>query len=97
MLVVSVKEGEYLMIGDDIRILFIEEMSSNCMRIGINAPKTVPVVRGKPYEKRLLENAEKNLKRLEEIELKKQDHIIAKQKTKEKRRIAAIEKREKKA
>ncbi len=96
MLLLTVKEGDYLMIGDDIRIQFIEEMSGKCLRIGIDAPKSLRVSRSKLYEKSLLDEAEKNSSKLEEIELQKQAQIMASQKRQEKRRVKALEKQKRK-
>ncbi len=45
MLVLSRKEGEQLLIGDNI-VLTVNRISGNRVAIGINAPKEVPIVRG---------------------------------------------------
>ncbi|TWT54029.1 hypothetical protein Pla22_16640 [Rubripirellula amarantea] len=45
MLVLSRKEGEKLLIGDDI-VLTINRISGNRVAIGIEAPRQVRVVRG---------------------------------------------------
>lgn len=51
MLKLQVKEpGEYLMIGEDVKIVFTG-WSKNYLRIMVDAPKEVPVVRSKAAEK----------------------------------------------
>lgn len=45
MLVLSRKEGEKLMIGDDI-VLTITRINGNRVAVGIEAPRSVRIVRG---------------------------------------------------
>ena len=45
MLVLSRKEGEQLMIGDDI-VVTINRISGNRVAVGIDAPRSVRIVRG---------------------------------------------------
>lgn len=45
MLVLSRKEGEQLLIGDDV-VLTVNRISGNRVAIGIDAPKHVRIVRG---------------------------------------------------
>lgn len=51
MLILSRKVGQRICIGDDIEILVVE-ISENQVRLGVDAPKKVPV-----YRKELLEQA----------------------------------------
>lgn len=44
MLVLTRKEGERIMIGDDVRITIVR-VTGNQVRIGIEAPREVPVYR----------------------------------------------------
>lgn len=48
MLSLGRKEDEYIMIGDDIKIKIIK--SEGTVRIGIEAPSDLPIVRGELYE-----------------------------------------------
>ena len=52
MLRMSVKQEEYILIGDDIKIVFLGGTGGH-MRIMIDAPKEVNIVRSKAIEKRL--------------------------------------------
>lgn len=56
MLILTRRIGEILMIGDDIEIA-ICGVNGNQVRIGVNAPKDVPVHRLEVY-KRILEEKE---------------------------------------
>jgi carbon storage regulator CsrA len=49
MLLLSVKEGDYIMIGDDIMVKIIG--GSNVSKIGVEAPKNVTVRRQVVYER----------------------------------------------
>jgi carbon storage regulator CsrA len=49
MLLLSVKEGDYIMIGDDIKVKIIG--GSSVSKIGIDAPKNVPIKRQAVYER----------------------------------------------
>ena len=51
MLRLSVRDEEFLMIGDDVKIVFLG--SSGQTRIMIDAPKDVNIVRSKAIEKRI--------------------------------------------
>lgn len=50
MLVITRRVGETLMIGDDIEVTVLG-VKGNQVRIGINAPKEVPVHRAEVYER----------------------------------------------
>ncbi len=52
MLRMSVSTEEFLMIGDDIRIVFLGG-TGNHIRIMVDAPKEIPIVRSKAMEKRI--------------------------------------------
>ena len=52
MLRMSVKHEEYIMIGDDVKIVFLGGGAGHT-RIMIDAPKEVNIVRSKAIEKRL--------------------------------------------
>lgn len=51
MLVISRKFGEELVIGDNI-IVSIQRVSGDCVRLGIEAPKEIPVVRSELIEQK---------------------------------------------
>ena len=52
MLRMSVKNGEYIMVGDDVKIVFLGGGAGQT-RIMIDAPKEINVVRSKAIEKRI--------------------------------------------
>ena len=55
MLVISRRKEESVMIGDDIEVIILDVRGS-AVRIGIQAPKSVPVFRKEIYEKRAQQN-----------------------------------------
>ena len=56
MLIITRRPGEKLMIGDDV-VVEIIEVSGSSVRIGIAAPKSVPVYREEIYSAVKAENA----------------------------------------
>ncbi len=56
MLVLSRKEGEQLLIGDDI-VLTINRISGNRVAIGIEAPRDVRILRGELERVKVAESA----------------------------------------
>lgn len=57
MLIVTRKKGESLMIGDDIEIV-ISKIDEGSVKIGIQAPKNVQILRKELYEEVEQENME---------------------------------------
>jgi carbon storage regulator len=57
MLIITRKKGESLMIGDDIEII-ISKIDDGSVKIGINAPKNVSILRKEIYEEVENENKE---------------------------------------
>jgi len=58
MLVITRNVGESLMIGDDVKIIFLGSAGRGReMKIGIEAPRTIPVFRTEVYERIKLEKA----------------------------------------
>ena len=52
MLMLNVRKGDYIMIGDDIKItLFGVKEGGRVSRVGIEAPKEIPVLRQEVYER----------------------------------------------
>lgn len=67
MLIITRKKGESLMIGDDIEIT-ISKIDDGSVKIGINAPKNISIVRKELYEE--VENENKQATKID-IELLK--------------------------
>ena len=57
MLIITRKKGESLMIGDDIEIT-ISKIDDGSVKIGINAPKDISILRKELYEQVKEENRE---------------------------------------
>jgi len=57
MLIITRKKGESLMIGDDIEIV-ISKIDDGSVKIGINAPKEVQILRKELFEEIKQENKE---------------------------------------
>lgn len=51
MLKLSMRSGEYLMLGEDVKVIFTGGTGNN-LHIMVDAPKEVPVVRNRAAEKR---------------------------------------------
>ena len=47
MLAVTLVEGDYIMIGDKIRVHFDHKVSRDSLSLGIEAPRDVQILRGK--------------------------------------------------
>ena len=58
MLVLSRQKDESIMIGDDVEITIVD-IRGNKVRLGITAPKTIPVHRREVYEAIQCEKSEK--------------------------------------
>ncbi len=57
MLVLTRKEGEGIVIGDDVRV-YIVEMKNGSIRLGIDAPKDKKIYRQEVYDRICRENRE---------------------------------------
>lgn len=57
MLIITRKKGESLMIGDDIEII-VSKIDDGSVKIGINAPKDVTILRKELYQEVENENKE---------------------------------------
>ena len=57
MLVLTLRQGDYLMIGDGIKVHYEAMEGKDHLILGIDAPREVPVVRGKIYEEAIAKQA----------------------------------------
>jgi len=53
MLLISLSEGDYVMIGGNIKVSYDHIKGKNSLVLGIEAPKDVDILRGEFYEKEL--------------------------------------------
>ena len=58
MLNLTVREGEYLLIGSDIKITLNKGSYKDSLSMGIDAPKSIKILRGKLYEKMIMDKAD---------------------------------------
>ena len=58
MLVLTLKEGEYLMIGDNVRFTFDRVEDKDKISVAIDAPKDVKILRSEVHERNLAVRAE---------------------------------------
>ena len=57
MLYVSLREGDYIMIADKIRVTYDHLEGKNHLVLGIDAPKDIEILRGKLYEEQIEKKA----------------------------------------
>jgi len=69
MLVLSRQRDESIMIGDDVEIIIVD-VRGDKVRLGITAPKSIPVHRREIYD--AIQREKKEKEELEKKELKKQ-------------------------
>lgn len=68
MLTLTVKEGQYIKIGDNIFVKYSNNVKTNSISLSIEAPKEIPITRSEVYERSLEEKAKKNPEYLPELE-----------------------------
>lgn len=56
MLVIGRKPGEYVMIGDSIKVKVVKSDNGD-LRLAIDAPKDIEITRGEVYEERMKKEA----------------------------------------
>jgi len=58
MLLISLNEGDYVMIGDSVKVTYDHLNGKNSLVLGIEAPKNIDILRGEYYERELLKLAD---------------------------------------
>jgi len=58
MLLVTLSEGDYIMIGENIKVHFDHKAGRDTLALGIEAPKEVSILRGKLYEEGIAKMAD---------------------------------------
>lgn len=77
MLILTRKVGESILLGDNVEI-FLTEVNKNSARIGIEAPKSIPVYRKEIYEKIKKENQEASSHKINDEEFDKINKMLKK-------------------
>lgn len=70
MLILSRKNGEKIMIGDNIEVVILE-MKGDQVKIGVEAPRSMKVYRGEVYDEIQVENREASNIDKEQIDILK--------------------------
>jgi carbon storage regulator len=76
MLILTRKLGESIMIGDRIEVV-LTDLNNGAARIGINAPKEMPVYRKEIYEKILKENRKASSPLLDSAEFEALNRLLS--------------------
>ena len=58
MLLISLREGDYVMIGENVRVSYDHLKGRDHLVLAIEAPKDVNIARGKVYEQAIAEKAQ---------------------------------------
>ena len=82
MLVLSRQKDESIMIGDDVEITIVD-VRGDKVRLGITAPKEIPVHRMEVYEAIQREKREKQAQEHEKSEKQTQEHEKSEKQTQE--------------
>ena len=89
MLNLTMNSGEYLLIGKDVRIMFDWGTHKNNMRISVDAPREIPVIRSKVLKRAVDELAAGGdtdyIAALHELEERELNHLKAIAEEKQKR------------
>ncbi len=63
MLYITLREGDYFMVGNNVKITYERTAGRDSMYVGIDAPREVKVIRGQVYENEIAKLAETGDKR----------------------------------
>jgi len=77
MLILTRKIGESILVGDDIEV-FLTEITKGAARIGINAPRNMPVYRKEIYDRIKEENEVASSTIIDDSQFEKLNALIAK-------------------
>ena len=79
MLLISLREGDYVMLGDNIKVCYDHMKGKDHLVLGFEAPKDVEIVRGKLYEESIAQSAEQGDKEAQELSKKLKKEYAARQ------------------
>lgn len=80
MLLVTVREGDYVMIGENIKVHFDVMRGKEGLTLGIEAPREIEVLRGSLYEKNIAEMAQAGDESARALHQKLREEHIARRK-----------------
>ena len=87
MLVITLREGDYIMIGEDIKIQYDHINGKDHLALGIEAPRDLSILRGKVYEENLEAKAAAGDLEAQQLSKKLRKEYAARRKKAEIRRI----------
>ena len=67
MLSISLREGDYFMIGDNIKIIYNRSAGKDSVHINVEAPRELKILRGQLYEEEIALRAKANDKKAQQI------------------------------
>ena len=67
MLKLTLDQGDYVMIGDDIKVSFITKRGGKQLVLGFDAPKDVKIMRERVHEELLLQEAGEDTKQAQQL------------------------------
>jgi sRNA-binding carbon storage regulator CsrA len=58
MLLITLREGDYFLIGDNVKVSFERTEGRDVISVGVDAPREVQIQRGQVYERKIAQMAE---------------------------------------
>ena len=87
MLVLTLSEGDYIMIGDNIKVQYDHLNGKDHLALAIDAPKDLSILRGKVFEENLQEKADAGDLEAQKLSKKLKKEYAARRRKAELRRL----------